>query len=331
MKAFKSGYVLAVTLASALNVTAHATPVLQTINGIVGGAGSCGSFVPAPELAFFSFAPADVPVCGITASGYSGGYRTQTATAGTLTQHDSLAPVVLGPPLHAPGFYSGTADSRASVGSLGAAAHSEINHGVPESPTALFDSVAAATFSDTITATSPLVATTSGGMVRYRFEVDGSLSAPGLPGPALFGESYMVLDVQHGSGPVYEVMNASLVRGGLGKISNRSVPSGWVTSPGSLSGGSAFLFDMPIVWGQPWDVTVGLLAWSYGTADTDFFSTARLTGLELFDANGAQITDFSLRSASGASYANAVPEPSAAVLLMAGLLGVALLRGRRRR
>lgn len=78
----------------------------------------------------------------------------------------------------------------------------------------------------------------------------------------------MVLDVQHGSGPVYEVMNASLVRGGLGEISNRPIPAGWVTSTGSLSGGSTFLFDMPIVWGQPWDVTVGLLAWSDGTADT---------------------------------------------------------------
>lgn len=81
MKAFKPCHGAAALLACALVLPAHPASTLQTINGIVGGAGSCGTFGPAAELAFFTFAPADVPVCGITASGYSGGYRTQWVKA----------------------------------------------------------------------------------------------------------------------------------------------------------------------------------------------------------------------------------------------------------
>lgn len=317
-------------IGSALCAPTHAANTLETINGIVAGGGTgCGSFVPAAELAFFTFSPPNVPICGIAASGYSGGYRTQTATVGPLTQSDALGPVILGPPIRSPGFYSGTADSRASYGSLGAASHSEINGGLPESNIALFESVAAATFADTLTATSPLVASLSAGSVRYQFHVDGSLSALGTPAPFFFGETYMVLDVQQGTGPVFEVMNATVRRGGVGRISGIPLPAGWATSMGSLAGDSTFYsLSLPIVWGQPWDVKVGLLAWSYGTADSLFLSTARLTGLELFDANGLRVDDFSLSAASGTDYLNAVPEPGTWALLLVGL-GAILLRARR--
>ena len=79
---------------------------------------------------------------------------------------------------------------------------------------------------------------------------------------------------------------------------------------------------MPIVWGQPWDLKVGLLAWSYGTADNQFLSTATLSAFEFFDADGIAVNTFSLSSASGTDYLHPVPEPSTAVLL---LVGIALL------
>ena len=240
MESFRLCGRLAAVVGCGLALSAHALPSLETINGIVAGAGSCGTWGPAPELSFFTFAPADVAVGGIAACGYSGGYRTQSATTGSLTQHDSLGPVILGPPALSPGFYSGTADSRAGYGSLGAAAHGNIALGVPESSIALFDSVGAATFSDSLTVTSPLVATRSAGSVRYQFRVDGSMTSLGIPAPFFFGENYTVLDVKHGSGPVFEVMNAHVRRGGLGTITNATPPAGWVTSTGSLSGSSAF-------------------------------------------------------------------------------------------
>jgi len=329
MKLFRLCAPLAAAFGCALGPSAHAAPQLETITGIVAGAGTCGTFSPAPELSFFSFAPANVPVGGIAACGYSGRYQTQSAAIGPLTLHDGLGPVILGPPILSPGFYSGTADARAGYGSLGAAAHSDIAGGIPQSGTALFNSVAAATFSDTLTASSPMVVPSSLGTVRYRFRVDGSMTSLGAPGPFLFGVSYTVLDVQQGNGPVFQVMNANVTRGGLGTISNATPPAGWVTSTGSLSGGSTFYsVALPMVWGQPWDVKVGLLAWSYGTADNQFLNTATLSGFEFFDANGVAVNDFSLSSASGTDYLNPVPEPSAAALLLAG---IALLVWRRQR
>lgn len=321
-------FVLAATM---LAFAAHAAPSLQTVTGIVGGAGtSCASFMPAPELAFFTFAPANVSLCGIAAAGYSGGYRTQSATAGVLTQHDSLAPVALGPPQTGAGFYSGTADARAQYGSLGAAAHSQISApGTYGVTTALFDSTAAAIFADTLTVLSPLVVVTSPGTVRYRFEVEGSLSAPGAVAPATPGDTRVVLNLQHDGGRVSEVMNASVRRGETGLVSNRPPPAGWVTSTGSLSGGSTFFsLDEAIVWGQPWDLRLGLLAWSYGTADTLFHNTARLTGVQVFDSAGVEITDFSLLAASGTDYLHPVPEPAAAWLMAAGLCALRLCRMR---
>jgi hypothetical protein len=73
-------------------------------------------------------------------------------------------------------------------------------------------------------------------------------------------------------------------------------------------------------------VKVGLLAWSYGTADSQFLNTVQLSGFEFFDANGVAVNTFSLSSASGTDYLNPVPEPSAAALLLAG---IALLAWRR--
>ena len=130
----------------------------------------------------------------------------------------------------------------------------------------------------------------------------------------------MVLDIQQQSGPVYEILNAHVRRGDVGIISGGPPPAGWITSVSSLSGGSTFFsLDLPMNWDQPWDVKVGLLAWAYGQADADFLSTATLTGVELFDANHVQVTQFSLTSASGTNYLNPVPEPATWVLLLSSL------------
>ncbi len=156
--------------------------------------------------------------------------------------------------------------------------------------------------------------------MSYVFRVDGSLTSLGAPAAFFFGDTYMALDVQHRNiGPI-SVANATVRRGGLGTVKNGPPPAGWVTSTGSLSGGSTFVsLALPIVWGQAWDVKFGLLAWSYGTADTNFLSTATLTGFEFFDANGVAVNSFSVSAASGTDYLNAVPEPRTAVLLLAGL------------
>lgn len=53
-------------------------------------------------------------------------------------------------------------------------------------------------------------------------------------------------------------------------------------------------------------------------------------GLDVFDAQGNRITDFTLTSASGTDYLAPVPEPTSAVLLLAGM-GLAGAMARRKR
>lgn len=83
--------------------------------------------------------------------------------------------------------------------------------------------IAACGYSGTVTQTTavngPLVASGTAGTVRYRFSVDGLSTSLGAPGPYLFGDTYVVLDVQQNLGPVYEVLNAHVGRGNTGTIS----------------------------------------------------------------------------------------------------------------
>ena len=316
--------------AALAGLLAAATPAraqsLDAWAGAFGGAGVNGfpfgcNRGPTPELTFFSFNP-QTPTPSLAACGISGSLKQATGSTGPLVLADSLAPVSLGAAAGS-GTFDGSAQAGASYGRLGAAAHAHIGAGRPQSSGAVYDSVAASRFSDRLTAASPSVVNASAGFVRYQFSVDGSVSALGAPEAFFFGETYMVLDVQQQGGSIREVMNAHVRRGDLGVISGNPAPAGWVTSSGSLSGASTFFSaDLPMSWGLPWDVRVGLLAWAYGTADSNFLSSARLTGLALFDTNHNPVSNFSLVSVSGTDYINAVPEPTSNGLLLAGLMGL---------
>ena len=321
----------ALTIAGLLGMSWSAAGAsLDAYAVVVGGAGNgsisqgCTTFGPSAELSFFSFHPTSIPSGGIGTCGYIGGVSRVSAASGPLTNSKKVGPVLLGNPGFS-GSFDGVAYSTADYGKLGASAHALISGGIPGSYVALFESIGAAKFSDSLTASSPLVASNSAGFVRYKFSVDGSATSLGAPGAYLFGETYAALDIQQQNGGVYEIFNAHVRRGGIGTISNSPPPPGWTTSMGSLSGGSTFYsLDLPMNWSQPWDLSVGLIAWAYGTADTNFLTTAKITGLELFNANHEPVTQFTISSVSGTDYANpaTVPVPAAVWLFGSGLLGL---------
>jgi len=323
-------------LATASAVTAvEAAPGLETVVGGVAGLGNgsialgCTTFGPAPELSFYSFNGGGTPLGGIGTCGYVGGYTTQTAVVAPLIRGSSLAPVLIGSSRNG-SLFTGTAEARSSYGALGAAAHGLMSVVPDEGPLALHQMTGAARFADTLTATSALVGAGTAGTVRYRFAVDGSLSALGAPVAYFAGSTYVVLDVKHGAGPTQQLLNATVTRGSVGTISGNPPPAGWVTGIGSLSGGSTFSSrEYAITWGQPWDLQVGLLAWANGSADNSFLGTARLVGFDLFDALHVPVASFGISAASGTDYTNAVPEPQTWAMLLAGLVWVGGVARRR--
>ena len=318
---------VALTLAAAFSSWVHAQPALEAIAGSVGGkggvGGACGSLGAPAEMAFFTFSLPVVDLAGIASCGYSGAITTVTSAVGPIVNSASLSPT--GVDFADPNIkFDGTARAVASFGSLGATAHANLV-GLTANRIALHSSLGIATFSDQITAVSSVVPSGSGGFVRYKFHIDGSLAALGAAAPFFFGDTFAALSVQQGSGPNFGVFNATVRRGGLGTINNGPPPAGWANAPGSLSGGSDFLtFELPMTWGDAFDFKVGLLAWAYGTSDTQFGTTARLTGVDLFDGNHDAVTNFVLNSASGSDYLNfatttPIPEPSSIVLMLIGL------------
>ena len=316
---------------------------LEAFADIVAGSGesfsnNCGSVGPTPQLSFFTFKPQLIKPGGFVTCGYAQSSlltNTQNGGVGPLTNSNSLSGVPLGGPLGPPGgVFDGTANSTASYGSLGATAHANVNSatGLPNNGAAMFETVGAATFSDLITATSPIVASLSAGFVRYKFAVNGVMSALGVQAPFFFGDTYMVLDVQQDGGTVNEVTNAHTTRGSNGLIRNQAPPAGWTAGVGSLTGGSTFFsLFLPMTWGVQWNVKVGLLAWAYGTADANF--VAKITGVELYDANQNAVTTFALNAASGVTYPNlggtnpvTTPEPSTLLLGAIGLIALGVAR-----
>lgn len=333
-----SRLVLLVLFAS--STFAHATPMLQATVGVVGGkggaGGACGSLGTAAEAEFFAGSVFLVDRAGIASCGYSGSITTVTGTVGPVTNATSLAPVSVdfgNPAIQ----FDGTAKASAAPGVLRAEAHAHLVGGTVNG-IALFNSMAIATFSDDVRAVSGVIPGGSDGFFRYRFRVDGSLSAPGASAAFEPGETFAALSIQQGTSGAFGFFSATVRRGSNnGSINNGPLPAGWVGGMGSLSGGSEFVtFDLPMVWGGSSVLKVGLMASAYGTADTMFGSTARLVGVEALDAARNPVSDFVLTSASGTNYLNldgtstAVPASQSVLMTLIGLIAVCAIRMRRR-
>lgn len=167
----------------AASLSAFAGIVTSASGDIAGG---CTTSGPPPELAYFGSAAPGLQVLGGNAAcGFSGGWTnpTTTGTAAPLSNNASLPLTPIYPAANnhpvSPQSFGGTADSRASYGSLSAQAHGRYS-GTAAYTSVTAVAVGAATFSDTLTAAVPKSFNdlSTRRYVRYRFTIDGSMSTP---------------------------------------------------------------------------------------------------------------------------------------------------------
>jgi hypothetical protein len=319
--------------------TAHAAS-LRTITDVWGGNGNsniaagCTTYAPIADLQTFFGGGGFRVAGGNVACGYAGVTSDLTTAVGALLTSQTLPAVALDT---TGSSFQGAATARASYGSLGVSAQGQLT-GTPTGTSAVV-ATGAAFFQDTLSATSPHVAPSAAGFVRYVFALDGSLSGAA----ANNGIANVQLNLQQATGPVFGLGRVGTLGSALGTVTAIDIDiSTWTLGTGSVSGAGDFgstvhvpFFgdvDLPMVWGSPWDVQVGLLATIYRTADASFMSSAKLVDIQLFDAAHVRITDFALTSASGTDYlapaVTPVPEPQTWAML---LLGLTVLTLRRRR
>ena len=285
---------------------------------------SCATFGQAtPALSFFINASVAVPTDGLAPCGIAGSYRTTTAaTAGPISDTLSLNTsfnTISDPPGNT---FVGSASANAQSGSVGAEAHGTFTG--PFNGLIVEGTTSYGIFNESLTASSPNVTLNSPGTVRLTFTVNGNLSGRGTD-----VEFNYSLD----SGPSIILMRAQ--QGSPGSvpfaITGTGAPlTGFTAAIDSFSGSGAIdTFDMPFTWGSAFDLKFGVLAVAQpaaNTADVDFFSTATLTGIQLF-SNGQPVTNFTLVSGSGTPYdangVHPVPEPSISASLAVGLAVIA--------
>jgi hypothetical protein len=337
--------VLAVVLSAAsLGTTARAAPSLDVYvlsaggNSIVGANGNpfgCATFAPDAGAAIFSstFAvslPTDGSICGVGSDS-----RTATATGGAAQTAATLG-VGFGTSTD-PRTFNGSAQARAGFGTLGVSAAATYT-GASDGLT-VAGSQAGARQIEGLTFGGAI----GQGTFHPTFTLDGSLFNLGRT------ESELEFGYAIGSGPTtlsFRITNTNSA--GISLYANgayqASLPGMTITGDAangySVAGTTTFSMNIPIVFGAAQDLSLtlwaasiprsnlGLLTPSAGNAS--FFSSARLTGIEVFDSSGTALSAFTVSSASGTLYGPggviAVPEPESAALLVLGIAALCSLR-----
>lgn len=272
-----------------------------------------------------------VPLEGIAACGLSGGIDNQSASSGTLTASQSVTGAATGG-----GVFSGSAQALAGYWSLGVAVEGSNSGG--SAPLVYRQTAALARFLTPVTLTSPGLATGTAGFVNLSFLVEGSMSSLRNAPYSQQVDTYLQLRVNGASGPWTTFAstivdeNLPFVRGG-----STGLPGAFVLGPGSLSGSAnvSSTGNFAFQWGVPFTVEVALSAQQstccFGTSlAADFLNTAQLSGIQAFGPGGL-VADFSGVDDAGnllgpTGIIGAVPEPTTALLMLAGLFGLAWRR-----
>ena len=325
----RSSFLFLTSLAAALAGPALAgtTQVhAVTVSGQARGA-NCNTSGPTSGAAFYGGGVA-VPIGGLAACGLAGGIKDITGGDGPISAHLDVSNVFGG------GLNTASADAVAQLGALGVSA-TEAYTGSANDNSTYLSAEAAASWSDKLDYGGAGM-----GYVEWDFDIDGVMTLGGLG-----GEAITYLNYQVGGGPIYTAFIGKLSSSaddfainptGVGEL------GGFAVTANSVAGADkAYSLRHYVDLSKAFDFKVGLYSAAYtragGSAGNDFFHTARLSGIRVFDENGnpleAHFTGESgtIYDANGVRAAGgAVPEPGtwALMILGFGLAGAGLRRRR---
>ncbi len=293
---------------------------------------------------------------GLAASGIAGEARLQTSTVSS-----SLTDAITATGTGRSGFgdwnYSGSARSNVSYGHLGAESHA-VHTGNSDNAT-VNNADSYAIFRDSLNPSSPDVTAGASGTMRLAVTVSGAMQVSGTGGVG------MLLRYGYGTPrPGYPIIGDRLLETFLNIYGNgyqiygpHSSFGSFVTPPGmtlttgtilptgqptflAFGGTTTVYATLPVTFGADTDFQMGMLTWAgvgngNGTMDTGFAHTATISGIELLDATGKLIPNFSIASGSGTLYTSngvqtVVPEVGSLLLIVGGILpGLVWLRQKR--
>jgi hypothetical protein len=318
--------------------TAQADPIqLQAYTGAVGGSNECPGGGPPVVTHFFS-------TLGTFGLGAGGNGISDCGLAGSVKNVVNVgvgaSPAISGTNLLAAGYqgsgfgtYSGGGNANANFGSLSVSADGTLTG--PEPANGVAESIGLAIADDTI----HIPAGT--GFMELQYILNGGLSQSAND----LASGDIAAQVQIGS-VTQQIFYGLISEGAAGAFGpNGSSAPGCVVGTGSFQCTNALISTtmLPVIPGMGVTFDVGLMVSTdllNGASSVDPSPGLSLSGIELFDANGNPISNFSITSGSGAVYGanglvgeptSATPEPAMYWLLASGLLLVIVVARMRQR
>ena len=308
-------------------VAAQADPIqLQAYTGAVGGSNECPGGGPPAVTHFFS-------VLGSFALGTGGNGISDCGLTGSVSNVVNVGigamPAISATNLPAAhylgsgfGTYSGSGSANANFGSLSVSADGSLTG--PEPANGYAESIGLAIADDTIN-----IPAGGASFMEFQYIFNGGLSQSASD----LASADIAVQVQVGS-VTQQIFYGLISEGAAGAFGpNGSGAPGCVVGTDNFECTNALISTtmLPVTPGMGVTFDTGLMVSTdllNGPSSVDPAPGMTLSGIELFDANGNPITDFSLTSGSGAVYGadglvseptSATPEPSMAWLLAAGL------------